>query len=178
MHACFDFQISLDSCTHTLLSTHIFSARCCTHFYIFMRAHPRMAQGREKGLLHAHLVDLYLAFSILMFHPPSLLFLHGHFDTTFPSAQSLPSSTRPKSAGHAHFRTRAQEFGYLADPTHSTGYEPKQRDKTTSVDGDTTPINDPDHDSISDFSKTHSENTGLFGVPTVLKTLCFARVSW
>ena len=38
------------------------------------------------------------------------------------------------------------------------------------MDGDTTPINDPDHDSISDFSKTARENTGLFGVPTVFET--------
>ena len=38
------------------------------------------------------------------------------------------------------------------------------------MDGDTTTINDPDHDSISDFSKTTRENTGLFGVPIVLET--------
>ena len=105
-----------------------------------------------------------------MFHPPSVLFPHGHFDTTFPSAPSSSSSTRPKRAGQAHFRTSAEEFGYLADPTHSTSYEPKQPDKTTSVDGDTTPINDPDHDNISDFLKTTCENTGLFGVPTVCET--------
>ena len=61
-------------------------------------------------------------------------------------------------------------MGYLADPTHLTGYEPKEFDKITSVDGDTTLINDPDHDSISDFSKTTRENTGLFGVPTVFET--------
>ena len=47
-----------------------------------------------------------------------------------------------------------------------TGYEPKEFDKITSVDGDTTPINDPNYDSISDFSKTTRECTGLFGVPT------------
>ena len=46
---------------------------------------------------------------------------------------------------------------------------PKQLDKVTSVDGDTTPINDPDHDSISDFPKNTHENTGLFGVPTVFE---------
>ena len=47
---------------------------------------------------------------------------------------------------------------------------PKELDKTTSVDGDRTPINDPDHD-ISNFSKnTPNENTGLFGVPRVFKS--------
>ena len=58
----------------------------------------------------------------------------------------------------------------MADPAHSTGYEPKEFDKITSVDGDTTPINDPNHDSISDFSKITRENTGLFGVPTMFET--------
>ena len=41
---------------------------------------------------------------------------------------------------------------------------------TTFGDGDTTPINDPNRDVISDFSKTTRENTGLFGVPTVFET--------
>ena len=51
----------------------------------------------------------------LMFHSPSLLFPHGHFDTTFPSAPSSSSCTPHQ----AHFRMSAEEFGYLADPTHS-----------------------------------------------------------
>ena len=63
-------------------------------------------------------------------------------------------------------------------PTHSTGYmSPSSPDKTTSVDGDTMPINDPDHDSISDFSRTTRENTGLFGVPTVCET-SVSHSSW
>ena len=37
------------------------------------------------------------------------------------------------------------------------------------VTRDTTPIDDPDHDGISDFSKTTRESTGLFGVPTVFE---------
>ena len=38
-------------------------------------------------------------------------------------------------------------------PRHSTGYEPKEFDNI----GDTTPINDPNYDNISDFSKkTHA----------------------
>ena len=65
--------------------------------------------------------------------------LVGHFDTTFPSAPSSSSFTRPKCAGQAHFRTCAGECGYPADPTHVTGCEPKEFDKITSVDGDTTP---------------------------------------
>ena len=105
-----------------------------------------------------------------MFHPPSLLFPDGHFETTFPTltpAPSLPNCSRPESAGLAHFRTSGGEFGHLADPTHSTSYEPKEFDKITSADGDTTAINDPNYDNISDFSKFTRENTGLFGVSTM-----------
>ena len=104
---------------------------------------------------------------LIMFHPPSLLFPHGHFDTSFPSAHSLPNCSRSESAGQAHFRTSGEEFGYLADPTHSTGYEHKEFDKITSADGDTTPINDPNYDYISDFSKVTRGNTGLLGVPSM-----------
>ena len=67
-----------------------------------------------------------------MIHPPSLLFPHGHFETTFPSAPYSSNCSRPESAGQAHFRTSAEEFRYLADPTHSTGYEPNEFDKVTS----------------------------------------------
>ena len=126
-----------------------------------VQTRTRMAQGVRS----ANVKPLHPTFSILMFHPPSLLFPHGHFETPFPSAQSLPDFTRPESAGQAHFRTSGEEFGYLADPTHSTGYEPKEFDKITSADGDTTPINEPNYDNISDFSKITRENTGLFGFP-------------
>ena len=84
------------------------------------------------------------------------------------SAQSLPNCSRSESAGQAHFRTSGGEFGYLADSTHSTGYEPKEFDKISSADRDTTPINDPNYDNTSDFSKITRENTGLFGVSTML----------
>ena len=105
------------------------------------------------------------------------MFPHGHFETTFLSAQSLPNCSRSESAGQAHFRTSGGEFGYVTDSTHSTGYEPKQFDKITSADGDTTPISDPNYDNISDFSKITRENTGLFGVPTVLEA-CISHVSY
>ena len=65
----------------------------------------------------------------------------------------------------------------MADSTHSTGYEPKLLDKNISVDDDMTPINDPDHDSISEFSKTTGEGTGLFSVPTVCEPTFVSHVS-
>ena len=68
----------------------------------------------------AHVTSLHLTLSILMFHPPSLLFPQCHFETTFPSAPSSSNCPRPESAGQVHFRTSGGEFRYLADPTHST----------------------------------------------------------
>ena len=103
-------------CTHTPSRTHIF-------FFTFslrdVQTQTRMAQSVRS----AHVISLHLALSILLFHPPFfLLFPHGHFDTTFPSAQSSSSFTRPRSAGQAHLRTCAGEFSYLATPTHLTVY--------------------------------------------------------
>ena len=81
------------------------------------------SRTRMTSVCSAHVVSLHLTLSILMFHPPSFLFPDGHFETTFPtstSSTSLPHCSRPGSAGQAHFRTSGEEFGYLADPTHST----------------------------------------------------------
>ena len=100
-------------CTHTPCRTHIF-------FALFSLRDIQKRTRMAQGVCSAHVISLHLALSILMFHPPSLLFPHGHFDTSFPSAPSLPNCSRPESAGQAHFRTSGEKFGYLADPTHST----------------------------------------------------------
>ena len=65
----------------------------------------------------------------------------------------------------------------MADSAHSTGDEPKQLDKNITVDDDMISINDPDHDSISDFSKTTRENTRLFSDPTVCEPASVSHVS-
>ena len=59
-----------------------------------------------QGVCSAHVTSLHLLFTVRMFHPPSLLFPHGLFDTSFPSAPpSLSNCSRSESAGQAHFRT-------------------------------------------------------------------------
>ena len=63
-----------------------------------------------QGVCSAHVVSFHSTFSLVMFHPPSLLFPHGHFDTSFQSAPSLPNCSRSESAGQAHFRTSGEEF--------------------------------------------------------------------
>ena len=156
-------------CIPSTLYTHSVSHAHCSDTFSLRGVQisiTRMAQGG----CGAHVISLHLTLSILMFHPPSLLFPDGHFETTFPtltSAPSLPNCSRSESVDQAHFRTSGGEFGYLADPTHSTGYEPKDIDKITSADGDTTPINDPNYDDVFDFAKITRENTGLFGVSTM-----------
>ena len=96
-------------CIHTPCRT------CSLHLSLRdVQTRTRMA----PGVCSSHVISLTL--SILMFHPPSLLFPHGHFVTSFPSVPSLPNCSRSESACQGHFRTSGEEFGYLADPTYST----------------------------------------------------------
>ena len=102
----------------------------CTHALL---SHAHFLGVTHRDRVHAWLKVFAVCMSHMpispslsfMCHPPSLLF----FDTTFPSAPSSSSFTRPQSAGQAHFRTSAEEFGYLADPTHSTAHETKGKGK-------------------------------------------------
>ena len=121
----------------------------------------------------AHVTTLHTSPFPLMFHPslsaPSLLFPQGQHDWSAVS-DILSGVSRPKIEEQAHSDINDEEFGYLAKSHHLTGYEPKQSDKMITADDDGTPINDPDHDGISDFSKTRLDNTGRFSVPTVCET--------
>ena len=99
-----------------------------------------------------------------MFHPSAPLLSDNIFDTARQSlifTELLPGFfSRPKSAGPVHFRNSEDDFGYMANMPHSTGHEPNQPEKMVPADDDPTPIFDPDHDNICDFSKTTHENTG------------------
>ena len=58
--------------THSAVAR-TFCALCCTaHSALLTRVHVHAwfkTQGCQKGLLHAHVAHLHLAFSVLMFHP-------------------------------------------------------------------------------------------------------------
>ena len=69
-----------------------------------------------------------------------------------------------RKCGSSALPHERREFDYMADPTPQV-----MSPKITSADGDTTPINDPNYDNISDFSKITRENTGLFGVSAMLE---------
>ena len=78
------------------------------------------------------------------------------------------TQTQNRGSGDSHISE--DDFGYMAKSPHLTGYEPNLPHKMVPADDDATPMNDPDHDSISDFSKTTHENIGQFHVPTVCET--------
>ena len=136
-------------CTHTPCRTHIFlthfpcvAYRCRVHAWLKVFTVRMSYLSISPSPCSCFIRFLAVPRRLLRDHPPD-----------FDVCTSLPSCSRSESAGQAHFRTGGGEFGYLADPTYSTGYEPKELDKITSADGDTTPINDSNYDNISDFSK-------------------------
>ena len=149
-------------CTHTPCRTHIF----LTHFPCVAYRRRVHAWRKVFAVRMSYLSISPSPFSCFIRLPCCSLTVISRPPSHLP-CRTVPD---PKSAGLAHFRTSGGEFGYLADPTHSTGYEPKEFDKITSADGDTTPINHPNYDNISDFSKITSENTGLFGVLTMFES--------
>ena len=121
-----------------------------------------------QGVCSAHVISFRLTLSILMFHPPSLLLPHGHFETTFLSARSLPDFTRSESAGQAHLRTSGGEFvATWPIPRTPQVTSPKSSRRLLLQTETRRPINDPNYDNISDFSKSTRENPGLFGVSTM-----------
>ena len=91
-----------------------------------------------------------------------------------PESDDEISST--KIAGHAHFHMSGEEFVYMEASPTPTGFEPQLLDKNICVDDDMTPINDPDHDSISEFSKTTREGTRSFCVPTACEHTSVSHV--
>ena len=127
-----------------------------------------MAQGLRSVCFS--LCFAYL--QLMMYHSPCLLFPHGHFEHNFPTPMTPPTATslRPSTSsltelypsrnrGARVLQTSGEEFVFLAD---STGYEPKrQLHKPFSEEGDATPVNDPNHDNLSDFSRLTREHTEL-----------------
>ena len=106
------FNISHFSSTCCVQTLHV-SRTCSLHFFLAWRTDTNTSHGVRS----VYVISLHLALSVLMFHPPSLLFPHGHFDTMFTSAPSSSSVTRPRSAGPAHPRTCAG--GWLPGRSHA-----------------------------------------------------------
>ena len=116
------------TCAHFPCRTRIF----LTHSLSGVQtSRTRVAQG----VCSAHVIPLPLTLSIFSCFI-SLVCCSRTVTLTLRSRLYLPcpNCSRSESAGPAHFRTSGQEFGYLADPAHSTGYEPKEFDMNTSAD--------------------------------------------
>ena len=144
----------------TLSLLHILSA----HPLIFMRAHSRMAQGRQKDVCCMCVVPLHLAFSVLLFHL-SLLFLHAHSGITFLSI-FLPNfpvleaqDTRNSSYAARSLATwPSQMQTRFMTPTSSTRSLPWTVTLWSSTN--------PDLNEISDFEKprTRTQANSVFSV--------------
>ena len=166
-------------CTYTHLSHACFAGAhtLCAYFTLLMRVTYTHGshECHENGVCRMSVFVLHLIFSLLMTHL-SLLFLDSHFETT-PDCDldDFTDDTIHKFFPYfpvlgAPLRTCIAKFSYLArSRALKTGCEPNKFDTNTSVDDDTTLINDPDH--TSDFSNTTNENIRQFGVPTKKNSL-------
>ena len=112
-----------------------------------------------------------------MIHP-SLLFPHGHFETT-PDYDFTDDSDIHKFLSYFPV-LKPQDMRHSAPASRSLATWPSQMQtqvmspksstrSITSVDNDTVLINDLNHN-FSDFSKTTNENTRQIGVPTVFES--------
>ena len=162
--------------TVPLVALHTLRAHCALCRYTFqVWVTPRLAQGHVERVCgcFAHVVNLHISLVSPMLRPspptPSLLSPHGQRDWSAVSDifSNLPG---PKIAGPALADKGEYVSGHLVKSAHLTGYEPNSSDSMINADNNATPINDPDNDSISEFSKTTNDNTGWFGVPTVCES--------
>ena len=81
---------------HSPVARTFFCTHAQSHLHIFMRVDIHAwLKGHEKGVCRMSVFVLYLAFSLLMFHP-SLLFLYTHLDITFLS------TSRTRTTPHMH----------------------------------------------------------------------------
>ena len=171
-------------CTTGGVHTHSPVARTffCAHPHIFMRVH---INAWLKCLKRSIACVSHLSISPSPFHVSSILAVpwrsprdHSRLRPHWRSRPHvLAVHTCPESAGHAPLHTSIAKFGYLTKSDANTGYEPKKFGKNTSVDDDTTLINDPDQNT-SDFSKTLNENTSQFGVHTVFESSVLHVSHW
>ena len=93
--------------------------------------------------------------------------LRPHWHLCPPDPAELPDlNAKVKRTLHEH-----EQFGYLAKPVLTTGYEPKEFDKITSVDDDMTLINDPDHN-ISESRKPRTRTLAKSVFTQCLNPLC------
>ena len=145
---------------------HVHTLTCCTHIFVHIARAQAQTQSfhcqrctfthgsRVPKRFFAHVSHLSISPSPVscLTHPCCSLTVTWRPFLTFWRPQVLAVLTCPQSAGRAHLRTSAVEFGYLAKSTLDTGYEPKKFDKITSVDNDTI------------------QNKGQFGVLTVFES--------
>ena len=162
--------------TVPLVALHTLRAHCALCSYTFqVWVTPHLAQGHVERVCggFAHVINLHISLVSPMLRPspptPSLLFPHGQRDWSAAS-DIISDQPGPKIPGPALADKGEYVSGRLVKSAHLTGYEPNGSDSMINADNNATPINDPDNDGISEFSKTTHDNTGWFGVPTVFES--------
>ena len=156
---------------HTLTwCTHIFLHSACTVTFctFLMRCHIHAWLKGAKKVLCTCVVSLYLAFSSLMSHP-SLLFLHGHFEPTFPSAPFLPYFLVLKAQGMRNSaRGREVWLSGQVRPHHRLWAQRVRQDHTCGQWHDTHWRSRPQLKSLT--SRNTHEKIGLFDVLTMFES--------
>ena len=149
----------------------VFSFLVCMVSFLFVhrtRTHPCSAWLKHK-------VSARIVISLSRSQRRVILLVYSSFTGT--SSPNLPTPTTPLTTTSLRPSTLPPELylsqkrgmstpnerrgvRFLADSTHSTGYEPKmQLYKPFSEDSDKTPINDPNHKNLSDFSRVTRQDT-------------------
>ena len=112
---------------HTLTCrTHIFlhMARAQSHPHIFMRVTYAQGSSVCEKVFCICVVSLHLAFSLLMSHPSFAVSVRRLSLSRLSSPHVLAVVSRPKSAGHAHRRTRTRSLALWPSPTSTQVMSP------------------------------------------------------
>ena len=109
--------------THTHLSHAHFSQFVCAHSHILMRVHIHAwPKSCPKGVSCTCVIPLHLAYPLLVIHP-SLLFLHGHFETH----PDYDFTDDPIHMILPYFPVQAQDTRHSAPASRSLATWPSQR---------------------------------------------------
>ena len=166
-----NYRVCDGGCAYTWYRTHIFLHYTVhTPHFSWLRTHAHGSRSHKK-VFEVCMSCLSISLSILISHLSSLLFS----DNRLTFRDLLPGD--PKARVQRTSTPVRRNLSTWQIPRTPQVMNTKQPDKTTSVKGDTTPINDPDHDSISDFSKTHTREHWTARCSHSVWTLCFVDFS-
>ena len=146
-------------CSHTLRVARTFSL----HFFLTWRADTNMYDSRSSQRT-CHISSSSCSRTVTSTSHSRLLL----------PCRAVPD---PKARVQRNSARAAKTLATWPIPLTPQINESKESDKVISVDDDTTSINNPNHDNISDFSKITRDSTEQKGVPSMFETPA-SHVSW